>query len=144
MRIVTPSDAAFLPSGGTFEPGRVVASYINTYVATGNLAPTTETFFVPVDGQYAFGYWIETLSPSTTGTLTVTVDQLAIPSTYITAAIDLSVDGTTLAGGAGRTSSYATAILLAAGGAMTLSREVTLFTGVSATYIVRVNFYLVG
>lgn len=140
MRIVTPENAAFQPSGiggGGFSGMPLLASYSLTEDVNADFGPITVPLFTPPDGSYFWAAFVKTNVASAGGSITITLEQPGSLST-INMVGSLSIVG--LAGSAHI--SVINSPLFAADGIFNVVREVTGFAGGPANYSVYVNMYL--
>lgn len=115
--------------------GGLVATYEVELSASGDFGPITDAFFTPAsDGYYTFEAFMQSLDANaTSGNLLLLVNQAGGPGT-------LTSFSHSIFGGDGTTDpNYASfgvdnTVLLAAGGAVTVDRSVSGFTGSASGY----------
>lgn len=139
MRILTPSNSAFTPSG---QAGSLplTATYELTETVNADFGPTVVTMFTPpIDGNYLVAVFAQTISPAGAGTLDVDIDQPGGPFSII------SVSGLNLAttGSGGFLNNFIFFPILTAYGDVTISRQVAGLGGGPVTYRITAAAYRV-
>ena len=134
MTILTPENAAFSPSGsGGSLP--LAAQYELVETVNADFGPTADAWFVPTDGLYIWGLFIQTISPAGAGTLTVNFKQGAAISTG--SSIDVSLTG--LPNGYGGL--FYTPFVLAVDGQATIERTLAGLAAGPVTYRITASAY---
>lgn len=141
MRIITPQDAAFNPSGSS-NGFSVAATFELNETVNADFGPTlTNLYNQNVDGNFATSLFLQTTAVAGAGTLTVTMVQSGGVGTIITTSCDLSVDGLTNLGGVGTQSQFSGAVI-SAGGIWQISRQVAGLAAGPASYKIKAVVYL--
>ena len=135
MRILTPENAAFSPSGSG---GSLVlaATYELVESVNADFGPTTATFFAPSDGLYIWALFSQTTIAAGAGNLTVSLYQPLQAVFTVQSVSDLSV-----VGGAGYDGATANQPVLAMYGDMVIDRTVSALAAGPATYRITAAAY---